>query len=473
MKSVAIQQLAASTGLAFGTSGVRGLVSQMGAEACAAYTMAFLGLPSSVAARRIAVGIDLRPSSPEIARAVIAAIRLAGQETEFCGVLPTPALAFHAMQEGIPAVMVTGSHIPFDRNGIKFYRPDGEITKADESAITAATVALPDPLALSELPAVDSRAQERYLERYLRFFPAGVLRGLRLGFYQHSSVARDLLTALLFRLGAEVVPLGRTDRFVPIDTEAVAEEDRVRAREWSRAHRLDALITTDGDADRPLIGDEAGEWLRGDIAGLLCARHLGVQGLAVPVSCNTAIERCGGFAEVLRTRIGSPYVIEGMQALLARGGSTVAGFEANGGFLLGSPIERSGARLAPLPTRDAVLPILTLLAMAREKGVLLSALTTELPQRFTASDRVQAFATERSRGLLESLRQDPEPLVRRFGPVAAQDVTDGLRLAFADGGIVHLRPSGNAPELRCYAEADSPDRATALVAEALEMARGV
>ncbi|RLJ21407.1 phosphomannomutase [bacterium endosymbiont of Escarpia laminata] len=471
MKTVSIQQLATDSGVVFGTSGARGLVEQMTPEVCAGYTAAFLNLFESVPVQQVVVGIDLRPSSPEIARACIFAIESAGFVAEFCGVVPTPALALHAMQKGIPAIMVTGSHIPFDRNGIKFYRPEGEITKVDEAAIMGAEVLLPEPLVLPNLPAVNEGAKQRYLERYLQFFPEDMLAGLRVGFYQHSSVARDLLTTLLARLGAEVIALGRTDKFVPIDTEAVSEEDAERAKAWVLEHQLDALVSTDGDADRPLLGDEQGIWFRGDVVGLLCARFLKAEALVTPVSCTTAIEKSGWFNHITRTRIGSPYVIEGMAALQAAGKTPVVGFEANGGFLLGSEIEHNGKILQPLPTRDAVLPILALLALAHEKGVQLSALTAELPKRFTASDRLQGVAIERSRNLLSGLEKDSEPLSRLYGPVSALDVTDGLRLTFVSGDIVHLRPSGNAPELRCYAEADSAVRAAELVAEVLELAR--
>src|SRR3546814_2997530 len=119
-----------------------------------------------------------------------------------------------------------------------------------------------------------------------------------------------------------------------MDTGAVAEGDIRRGREWAGEHRLDGLVATDGDGDRPLIDDERGEWLRGDIVGLLCARQLGIRALAVPVSCNTATERCGGFDSVVRTRIGSPNVSAAM-VQLAASGLPVAGFKAHGGFLLG------------------------------------------------------------------------------------------------------------------------------------------
>lgn len=463
-----MQQVAAASGVVFGTSGARGLVTAFTDPVCQAYATAFLNavVPK---APRIVLGCDLRPSSPAIARACAAAIRAAGREVVFAGTLPTPALAFYGLQQGLPAVMVTGSHIPFDRNGIKFYRADGEISKADEAAMMAAAVPagtlrvagdlVPDPAVLGA-----------YLARYRAFFPAGFLTGRRIGVYEHSSVARDALGDLLRDFGATVVSLGRTDAFVPVDTEAVSEADRAQGLAWAAQYGLDAIVSTDGDADRPLIADERGQWLRGDIVGLLCARYLGARVVATPVSCNTAIERCGAFAQVLRTRIGSPYVIAAMESALAAGATGVVGFEANGGFLLGDEIERSGRNLAALPTRDAVLPMLALLAMAAERGVPLSTLSADLPARFTASDRLQDFPTERSRALLAEWQVQPEQLVEVLGVgsgVAHIDTTDGLRMTLESGDIVHLRPSGNAPELRCYAEASTEARAEMLVRRSL------
>jgi phosphomannomutase len=460
-----------SSGVRFGTSGARGLVADMSPEVCMVYTLAFLRVVSAAPGSRVALGIDLRPSSPAIAAACAAAIRHAGLEVAYCGALPTPALAFYAQEEGIPAIMITGSHIPFDRNGIKFYRATGEITKADEAGIAAATVELPADRALPALPQPDPAARRTYLDRYLRFFPANCLAGMRLGFYQHSSVARDLLGEILESLGAEVVALGRTDEFVPIDTEAVAEADIRQARQWATDSAFDGLFSTDGDADRPLIGDERGEWLRGDIAGILCAHYLQASAVVTPVSSNTALEKCGSFGRVLRTRIGSPYVIEGMAQLLAAGEKNVVGFEANGGFLVGSSISKGGAMLAPLMTRDAVLPILCLFSMARESGCKVSALAKSLPARFTASDRLQSFPTETSRRILAGLAASPDAVDVLLGGLCGKaegfDQTDGLRITVVGDEIVHFRPSGNAPELRCYAESASPDRAGFLVQECL------
>ena len=100
------------------------------------------------------------------------------------------------------------------------------------------------------------------------------LTGKRIGIYEHSSAGRDLYYRIFETLGAEVIALERSDEFVPIDTEAVSEEDTQKAINWSKEHNLDAVFSTDGDGDRPLVSDEHGNWLRGDILGLLSAEAL-------------------------------------------------------------------------------------------------------------------------------------------------------------------------------------------------------
>jgi len=187
------------------------------------------------------------------------------------------------------------------------------------------------------------------------------------------------------------------------------------------------------------------------------------------VSSNTSVERCGVFARVVRTRIGSPFVIEAMAEAARQGNEPVVGYEANGGFLLWTAIERRRgdvwARLTPLPTRDALLPILSLLSMAAERSCKVSELNADLPLRFTASDRLQNFEGAASHRLLERLASSTGTLAAFFAPlgeVADVNQVDGLRVTLKSGDIVHLRPSGNAPELRCYAEAGTPKRACEL-----------
>jgi len=490
-----IDDLMTESGVKFGTSGARGLAEDMTDRVCYAYTAGFLRYLVEVGASRtgadLAMAGDLRPSTGRILAACARAALDLGFRPRYFGPIPTPAVAAFGIANGIPSLMVTGSHIPDDRNGIKFNRPSGEILKEDEAGIRAQVVALPAGLFTSSgafvagtpssLPEEEAQAYDAYVARYLGFFPRGCLDGLRVAVYEHSSVARRAYGDVLAGFGARVTRLGFSERFIPVDTEAIRPEDVALARDWAADGAFDALVSADGDGDRPLVADERGEWLRGDIAGILCARALGARGVVTPVSSNTAVERCGCFEQVLRTRIGSPFVIEGMQRLSAAGVTPVVGYEANGGFLLDSPIERGGRTLAALPTRDALVVAVAILAEAREQGRPVSALASDLPRRFTHSDRIQAFPTEISQARIAALtRGDPKQdraaaqavFGDWFGPVAGLDTTDGLRITFESGEIAHLRPSGNAPELRAYTEAETPERAVEMNAICMRILAG-
>lgn len=464
----------------FGTSGIRGLVSDMTDKVCYAYTLSFLAYLRSIKAiekgHRVGISGDLRQSTPRIMNAVAAAVIDAGYQTVNCGLLPTPALTLYGIDQGIATIMVTGSHIPDDRNGIKFNKPDGEVLKQDEQGILAQNPVLNDSLFAGEnllktdyLPRANHTAEKNYIARYLDFFPDNALSGYKVGVYEHSSVARDLLKTILSSLGAQVIALGRSDQFISVDTEAIRPEDVLLAKQWTEQYGLDCIVSTDGDADRPLISDEHGEWLRGDVAGILVAQFLRIDAMVTPVSSNTAVEKCASFSQVVRTKIGSPYVISAMQAISS--GQKVAGYEANGGFLLNTPVVLAGKQLTALPTRDAVIVPLCILLSAKQKSCRIAQLLQALPERHTYSDRIKEFPTQLSQSVLAQmhtgqLSDDVATFTRLFtdqlGQAVEFDYTDGVRVSLASGEIVHLRGSGNAPELRCYTEAATYSRAKIL-----------
>jgi phosphomannomutase len=493
-----IATLMTESGVAFGTSGARGLVTHMSDLVCYAYTKAFL---QHLRATRqfsygaVVLGGDLRPSTDRIARACALGVEHASapdneyQVTNF-GKISSPALALYGLENKIPTIMVTGSHIPDDRNGIKFTTPLGEITKADELAIKNQVVDIPDDifnrdgsiLIKYDLSLAINQAQLAYRNRYLNFFGAGFLEGRRIGVYQHSAVLRDELVVILEALGAAVTVLGRSETFIPVDTEAIRPEDRALAKEWAKTGSYDAIVSVDGDSDRPLISDEVGNWLRGDVAGILCARYLDAQAVVTPVSSNSALEKSSYFKQVRRSKIGSPFVIEEMMHLLKTVQGPIVGYEANGGFLLATAINRQGKILSALPTRDALIVQLAILGLAQEEKKSISSLVAELPARYTYSERIKDFPTQASVQMLEDLnpadtQQALHALEQLFGSCAGEpesiDTTDGLRVTFKSGEVIHLRPSGNAPELRCYTEADTLERAEYINAEALAKVRGL
>lgn len=525
--------------LAFGTSGLRGPVDDITDLEAFVNARGFLRYVKEKNGQsrdpQVLLGMDLRPSSPRIAAAVARAIQEEGGTVENAGRVPSPALMSEGLAKNCPSIMVTGSHIPFDRNGIKFNLADGEVLKEDECKILARVREVRaeeynrpagesffdergmfKPEVVYPLGAETKGARESYLRRYLDFFPTGGLRGMRIVVYQHSAVGRDVLVDVLRGVGADVIALGRSDAFVPIDTEDISDDrlaDLQRMADHARGNGkpIDALVSTDGDSDRPLICgfQENGQivFFPGDNVGPLVAEYLDADGVVAPVSVNDAVDDFLKGKVLPRTRIGSPFVIEGMRTAGSRS-KVVVGYEANGGVLLQNEIVKKGRRLAPLPTRDSVLPILCVLFSARERGLSLVQLFNRLPRRFTKAGLLDNFPKEIAQTVLRSFFPlDPRQMEVDFGSsgmLSACDETgtavpiddksaqvlregrirletvfnekagfgggvvrinflDGLRLCFGNRDVAHIRPSGNAPQLRIYACANSPERAQEIV----------
>jgi phosphomannomutase len=539
--------------LAFGTSGLRGLVTDItDLEAYINVKGALRYLLQTGDIRpesRVVLAGDLRPSTDRIMRAAARAIVDSGCHVENAGKIPTPALIAHAIAGSVAGVMVSGSHIPFDRNGIKLNGSRGEILKSDEAGISrevdrvraqeyghTGEISLFDAggaLKRSpELPPVDREAEEAYVRRYVTSFPAGGLRGLRVLVYQHSAVGRDILARILRELGADVVTGGRTETFVALDTENVTDEQLLRLEELaaeSGEGPLHAIVSTDGDSDRPLVtavvpaAPSRSErrrvrFLPGDLLGIVVAEYLSADAAAVPVSANDAVERRMAEGHVLlkKTKIGSPYVVAALDELRrSPNHRQIVGWEANGGFLAGSDIPLARGVVSALPTRDATLPILANLFAAVEGHVDLATLWDRLPARFGRSGLLDNVPTELSRAMMARLvpRSEvievefeasgdvldcsggaPAPLASPsarewqairatlartlspsfgFGEIVRMNVLDGVRVSFRGGDVAHVRPSGNAPQLRIYANSDSQARADQIVQLGLREPDGI
>ncbi|HEV2447110.1 MAG TPA: hypothetical protein VGS58_14360, partial [Candidatus Sulfopaludibacter sp.] len=338
--------------LGFGTSGRRGQVQDLtqleiyiNVTGELKYLQALARADGGVSAgEEFYVALDLRPSSPTICQAVVRAVADRGMRPVSLGFIPTPALASYAFARERGSIMVTGSHIPFDRNGYKLNTSRGELMKSHEGPISEAVRAVREcvyaqPFAESafdeqgmfknaprDLPAEDDAAQRAYLERYQAFFGDSDLGRKKILVYQHSAVGRDLLVEILRRLGAHAIPAGRSEGFVPIDTENIDAAQLARIQSLAdEAGGVDAIVSTDGDSDRPLVLglDPASGKVRffgGDLLGMIVAEYLGADSVVVPISTNDAIDR-GPLARVLepKTRIGSPYVIAGMERARAKG----------------------------------------------------------------------------------------------------------------------------------------------------------
>jgi phosphomannomutase len=492
--------------LAFGTSGLRALVTDMTDLECFINTTGFLNFLQKVdnlpPKSTIYIAGDLRYSTPRVLQAIHLAVTDAGHKTIYCGLIPTPAVAYYALGKGAPCIMVTGSHIPEDRNGIKFYKTHGEVLKEDELAIkesvaearqrlyngdAAISLFRPDGQLAKppRLPDIDLSAIKFYQQRYVDVF-AGKLKGKKVVFYQHSSVGRESLVDLLENLGAEVVAVNPSNKFVPIDTENVTPDDQAYFKILARDNPdVFAIVSTDGDADRPFVIDETGTFHRGDVLGAIVADWLNADFAAYPVSASDAVDSHLGSNDVSweHTKIGSPYVVIAMLEALRAGHTRTVGWEVNGGFMIGNDFPVGGGVLKALPTRDAILPIIVAMLTAIEAKQPISAIFAKLPQRATQAGLINDFPNDvytkiHKRFATDSPKTRQElghyfTAERGFGDITAIDNLDGIRIHFSSGDIAHLRQSGNAPQLRIYGIADSQERADEIVSLAIAEPDGI
>ena len=293
---------------------------------------------------------DLRPSTRRILIAAAAAIFSRGHGAEYIGRKPTQVAANYGFRKNKAVIVVTGSHIPIDENGLKPYRPNGEFLKDEENIMLgfverakeeefykiaeesmfndngmfkAERLLQPDAAALLERATwavyddnndVRERAAEAERlyegERFARGFgkclentkdKEGVL------YWAQSTVGRKIIPEILQRAGLDVlvvdewnVPTDENNpkdgRFLTLDTEDVKEEFLEMARDLMIKHKRKILVTTDGDADRPAVfllldeTDDAGKqkvvYIPGDKLNVLMALLLKPKFFAVPITAN-------------------------------------------------------------------------------------------------------------------------------------------------------------------------------------------
>jgi phosphomannomutase len=162
-----------------------------------------------------------------------------------------------------------------------------------------------------------------------------------------------------------------------------------------------------------------------------------------------------------------------MAAEVKAGKKVVVGWEVNGGFLTGSEVSRGEKMLSALPTRDAIFPIIVALVAAHEAGITISELFARLPKRYTQAGLIDNFPSEVSQKILQADVSAYFSADAGYGKIQEINRLDGLRIYFDNGDIAHLRPSGNAPQLRMYSVADSQGRADEIVRLALAEPDGV
>lgn len=345
------------TDLAFGTDGIRGIYGDTLTEETAYRLGAALGKKGSVL-----IGRDNRPSSPVLARALACGVESAGGRYQAVGVLTTPALYYLLTKsDHNHAVMITASHNPPEHNGLKVFSPAGKPGEEERRAIEEGMrLVLPPKEDFQGYPFLeDSSAISLYEDFFRR--SVGRLDGLT-AVIDFAGGAGYVFKGLLGSLGVRVIPLNlceNGDR-INLDSGALHPE---RCASETRRLGADIGFALDGDGDRIIASDGAGNILDGDRIAYLFACRMKKRGallknkLVMTVMTNSGVLKSlskEGIS-VLSCRVGDTAVAEAM-----RSEGLNLGAEQSGHIILGDH----------LMTGDALLVGAMLLKSIREDGPL-------------------------------------------------------------------------------------------------------
>ncbi|BET67702.1 phosphoglucosamine mutase [Opitutales bacterium ASA1] len=402
------------------------------------------------ALRRVLVGRDTRFSGPALEAALRRGFMETGAEVLSAGVVPTPAVSLGVRSFGLQlGVVVTASHNPADDNGIKFFDARGsKLDDADESAIEAfldATAVTPDPRTDSTSDSPEILPVEHiYVDRLSALLDPDSLRGWKLVVDAGHGASYRTTPAVLRRLGAEVHLLSAEPDGRNINHACGSQYPEAMQRAIVELGcRLG--IAHDGDADRLILCDEAGEIVDGDeILAILAAHALTMntlrhRTLVATVQSNLGlrrfIEKAGG--RLVQTAVGDRYVSEAME---------------QGGFNLGG--ESSGHVICTdvSPCGDGLAAALLVLRALLHAGEPLSVLRRKF-HRYPQQTR--------------ALRVSSKPPIETLAHTASAAAAAEERLG-ADGRVM-IRYSGTEPKIRLLVEGPT-DAIVAACIEELERA---
>ena len=311
--------------LKFGTDGVRGVaLTELTTDYVAALGRAAADV---LGTGRWLIGRDTRESGPALEAAVAAGLAAAGATPVAVGVVPTPALAWMAAQEGCPAAMITASHNPWADNGVKIFAAGGSKLPDEVERAIEAAIRVHHPVPASTAPVDQSHHLcDGYVQHLVGIHRS--LDGLRVVLDCANGAMSEVAPAVFAALGADAVvihasPDGRNinDHCGATHTESLAAEVVARGAAMGLAF--------DGDGDRVIAVDHLGRAVDGDRLIALAALQLREMGelrndtVVVTVMSNIGFHRAMEAAgiHVVTTAVGDRYVLEA----LAAGGHSIGG----------------------------------------------------------------------------------------------------------------------------------------------------
>lgn len=420
----------------FGTDGIRGLANvDLTAELAldVAVAAAHILVENSNDRPRAIVGQDSRASGEFLEAAVVAGLTSAGVDVYRVGIVPTPAVAFLVASTGADlGVMISASHNPMPDNGIKLFQRGGEKLADEVEALVEARIGepwqRPTGAAVGRV-ITDDQLVNNYIEHLISTIDVS-LAGLKVVVDCANGASAFTAPVALSRAGAEVIAIADSPDGWNIN-DGVGSTHLDFLRNSVLKHGADVGIAHDGDADRCLAIDAAGNEIDGDVIMAILAKGFKAQGkLNANTIVGTVMSNLGFMhamaesgIEVVTTAVGDRYVLEAMLQ---------SDFNL-GGEQSGHVIMRDHAN-----TGDGLLTALQLLAEVKRSGQTLQELSRVMVRFPQVLINVKNVAKERL-------------------STSAQ-IANAVKLAeleLGSNGRVLLRASGTEPLVRVMVEAQS------------------
>ncbi|PYQ90075.1 MAG: phosphomannomutase/phosphoglucomutase [Acidobacteria bacterium] len=405
------------------------------------------GFVSYLKANRIAVGRDMRLSSPSIAAAFIDGATSRGADVVDYGMIPTDMLYFAVARDRHDGgVQVTASHNPKQYNGMKMVRQEAFPLSGEEGLVEIrqmiAADTLPPPVARrGQVTTKD--ALHAYVDHVMAFIDASIVKPFNVVLDAGSGMAGLVAPKLFERLPCKTTRLcfEIDGRFPNHEANPLIEENRRDIVERVVADKADVGIAWDGDADRCFFIDGRGEFISGDFITALLAeafliKHPGagiIYDLRASHAVKDTVERYGGTWYM--NRVGHAFFKRRMRETNAIFGGEVTGhyyfrdnFYADNGFI----------------------PALLMLELMSRKGQSLHELVQPLERRYFISGEINTK--------LKSMEQVPAKLTAIAAKYADghQYTLDGISVEYPDWHF-NVRPSNTEPLLRLNLEATTPE----------------
>lgn len=437
----------------FGTSGIRGsatelFTNQFSFDIGRAFAR-FLNKNKIVGS--ISVGNDPRESSPQIKKALISGLVFENFPVIDEGVVPIPAMCYvlHTDPTIGGSIMITGSHIKAELNGVKFFTLKEEISKEQEKAIENIYWEIKGENQYKDNTTNvfhSTRAKEEYLE-LLRSVASNEYPNWKVVVDAGGGAQSDSIPAILLQKGVSVIEQNCTiqGEFLARDTETNGDFQELSNRVLSE--KADFGIGFDSDGDRVVFVDENGTFIQGEYAASIIARESVGSTVVTTIGASQVVESIG--KKIIRTKVGSPYVVKAMKENNAK-----FGFEANGG----------GISSEIMLTRDGGTTCIKLLNILSKRGGTLSSLVSTLPNFYIEKTKID-YRWDLKDKILEKVKTELNGI--------KMEELDGLKIWIDEKSWILFRSSQNAPEFRVFAESNKKEFAKNLLEQGISLVKEI